>query len=315
MSKKYIFGPVPSRRLGVSLGVDIVPYKTCSLNCVYCESGATTNLTPERKEYIPTNDILKQLDEALEEKPELDYVTFSGGGEPTLHSGIGKIIEHIKINHPGYKICLLTNGTLLGNETLIKELDGLDLVIPSLDFTNEEEFVKINRPAKGVSPQGVLDGIVKFRQNSNCELWLEIFVVPGVNDSNESIAAFAKAVKQIMPDKVQLNTLDRPGCVDWIKPASEKTMMSFVRALEPIAPIEAVGKFSYKTPNSGKTDGNNNLDSKMLELISRRPCTLEDIAFAAKTDKDAISRRLLVLKKKGAVQTETKERGVFYRLK
>jgi wyosine [tRNA(Phe)-imidazoG37] synthetase (radical SAM superfamily) len=315
MNKNYIFGPVPSRRLGVSLGVDIVPYKTCSLNCVYCESGDTTLLTSERKEYIPTVEILKQLDEALQKKPKLDYLTFSGGGEPTLHSGIGEIIEHIKKNHPSYKICLLTNGTLLGDEKLIKELKNLDLAIPSLDFTNINELIKINRPVEGLSPQGILDGIIKFRKNSNCELWLEIFVAPGANDSEESINAFAEAVRQIGPDKVQLNTLDRPGCVDWIKAAPEETMMSFVEKLEPIAPIEAVGKFTYKSPAIEKKAQIKELEIQIIDIISRRPCTLEDIVFTTGIDKETVSQTLKTMEKKDKAQTETRDRGVFYKLK
>ena len=142
----YLFGPVPSRRLGISLGVDLVPHKTCSLNCIYCECGRTTNLTIERKAYVPTETVLAELKTFLEPKPKLDYITFSGAGEPTLHSGIGEIVKFLKTNFPNYKIALLTNGTLFYQPELIKEVKSIDLILPSLDAASDLVFRKLNRP-------------------------------------------------------------------------------------------------------------------------------------------------------------------------
>ena len=133
MIRKYVFGPVNSRRLGRSLGVDLVPLKTCPLDCVYCEAKATTDLTMERKEYVPVDTVLAELDETLKSFPELDYVTFSGSGEPTLNSRIGDVVKFVKSRYPQYKICLLTNGLLLGDRQLQQDIAEVDLLIPSLD--------------------------------------------------------------------------------------------------------------------------------------------------------------------------------------
>jgi len=151
MKFKHLFGPVPSRRLGISLGIDLVPYKTCTANCVYCECGKTTNLTIERKEYIPTDEILNELDVYLKQAPDLDYITFSGSGEPTLHSKIGEIINFLKKNYPQYKVAVLTNGTLLFHKELRDELKNADIIKPSLDAGSDEIFKKIKRPHENLN--------------------------------------------------------------------------------------------------------------------------------------------------------------------
>ena len=185
---KYLFGPVFSRRLGVSLGVDLVPSKTCSMNCVYCEAGATTSLSSLRREFYDTNEIIVELDGFLSGKPEVDYITFSGAGEPTLHSGVGRIVKFLKSRYPQYRICLITNGVLLGTEQMIEELDGIDLVIPSLDAADDVTFQKVNRPVAGIGAEDIVKALETFRRRSKTQFWLEIFVVPGINDSPESVS-------------------------------------------------------------------------------------------------------------------------------
>ncbi len=152
-----IFGPIPSRRLGISLGMDLVPFKTCSMDCIYCECGKTTDLTTVRKEYFPTARALEQIDAALDRHPNIDYITFSGTGEPTLHSGIGTIIAHIKKNYPQVKVCLLTNASSLTDPEVRRECAPVDLIVPSLDGSDEEEFRKVNRPAEGLSIREIAD--------------------------------------------------------------------------------------------------------------------------------------------------------------
>ena len=208
---KCVFGPVPSRRLGLSLGIDLLPFKTCSMDCVYCECGATTNLTCDRREYFPTADVIAELDATLERHPKIDYVTFSGVGEPTLHTGIGRIIRAVKAKRPEVRICLITNATLLGDPALQKELEGIDLIMPSLDASCEEEFVRVNRPAPGVTFDGLIDALKSFRAVNKVEMWLEVFIVPGINDSPASLERFVQCLREIAPDQVQINSLDRPG--------------------------------------------------------------------------------------------------------
>lgn len=314
-SEKYLFGPVASRRLGISLGVDLVPFKTCSINCVYCESGATTNLTSKRREYIPSDEVIKQLDKLLSTNPEIDYLTFSGAGEPTLNSGIGRVINFVKTKYPKYKICLLTNGTLFSDPELLAEIANIDLCIPSLDASSEEEFNIINRPSHELDFTTYVKALVEYCQKSKAEIWLELFIVPGKNDSDESIKRFTEIIKQAKPDKVQLNTLDRPGTVDWISPSSEENTMRFVRALEPIIPVEAVGPFKYKSPALQKQLKSDEIDKLIIDLISRRPSTLTDMSETFGVPEKQIKERMNILSGNNTIQSEINSRGKFFSIK
>ena len=216
MIRHYVFGPVASRRLGVSLGVDLVPAKTCSLDCIYCEARQTTCLTLERKEYVPVDAVIRELDEVLSGKPELNFITFSGSGEPTLNSGIGRVVDFLKTRYPQYPVCLLTNGFALGDPEVRREIARIDRVVPSLDASNTEEFIRINRPAPGLEFGRFVKELTAYTQTASSEIYLELFIVPGVNDSDESIRRFVEIVRGMKLVMVQLNTLDRPGVVDWV---------------------------------------------------------------------------------------------------
>lgn len=311
-SEKYLFGPVASRRLGISLGVDLVPFKTCSINCVYCESGATTNLTLKRREYIPCDEVIKQLDELLASSPQIDYLTFSGAGEPTLNSGIGRVISFVKTKYPQYKICLLTNATLFSDPVLLAEISDIDLCIPSLDASCEEEFNIINRPSPELNYTTYLNALIDYCQKSKAEIWLELFIVPGKNDSDESIDRFTKIIERAKPHKVQLNTLDRPGTVDWIAPSSGENTMRFVRALEPIIPVEAVGPFKYKSPSLQKQLEPTEIDKLIIDLITRRPSTLSDMSETFAVPESDIEKCLIILIKNAIIKSETSHRGEFF---
>ncbi len=222
--KKYLFGPVRSRRLGASLGIDLLPYKTCTLDCVYCECGGTTDLTLCRKEYVPVQDVLMELDEALQEEPVLDYVTFAGSGEPLLHSRIGEVINWLKDHYPRYAVAVLTNSTLLQQQEVRAQLSRADLVIPSLDAVTGTLFEKINRPHRKLNCHGIISGLVQFRREYRGELCLEIFIVPGVNDQAADLEQMGGVIGCIKPDRLQLNTLDRAGAEDWVQPATEEEL-------------------------------------------------------------------------------------------
>lgn len=308
--KKYLFGPVPSRRLGLSLGVDLVRAKTCSQDCVYCEAGDTTDLTLERREYVPVDDVLRQLDTYLSTKPELDYVTFSGAGEPTLNNRIGEVVDFMRSRYPQYRLCLLTNGSLLDVEEVAAAAQNTDLVIPSLDASNEAEFIKINRPVPGYTLARLTNALISFRHRYRGAYWLELFVVPGVNDSVESIDRFAQLVKQISPDKVQLNTLDRPGCVDWIAPASENTIMQFMEAIGKVASVEAVGKYRHHRYRNATFD--TDTLHRVLELVERRPCTAADISAALGIAIEQSTVDLETMAAAGKLTRIARPRGMFY---
>ena len=245
MIRKYVFGPINSRRLGRSLGVDLIPLKTCPLDCVYCEAKATTDLTVERREYVPVDVVLAELEEILKTSPELDYVTFSGSGEPTLNSRIGDVVKFVKGRYPQYKLCLLTNGLLLGDTQLQQEIAGVDLLIPSLDGSNAAEYEAINRPVKSMPFDKMLAGLADYLPRAPMPVYLELFVLPGVNDSDASIGRFAEIIRQLQVDKVQLNYLDRPGAVADLPVADEATLIRFLKALRPVVKVETVGKFNY----------------------------------------------------------------------
>ena len=308
MKYKHLFGPVPSRRLGISLGVDLVPHKVCSLNCVYCEVGKTTNLTIERKEYIPLNDILTELRSYLENKPELDYITFSGAGEPLLHNGIGNIITFIKENYPQYKLALLTNSTLLYDKNVRQEILGIDLLLPSLDAVSEKVFKKLNRPNPKLDNDKIIEGLIKFSKDFSGKIWLEIFIVPGLNDTSEELELLKNVIKDIAPDQVQLNTLDRPGTEGWIEPVTKNRMEEIAELLKPL-PVEIIAKFQSRNKiRSYQKD----VEQQIIETIKRRPCTDKDLSEMLGIHINEINKYLSELLHEGSVTTQQQERGTFF---
>ena len=309
MEYRYIFGPVPSRRLGISLGVDLIPPKTCSYNCIYCESGKTTNLTVERREYVPLDDVLKELDSVLKTHPRLDFVTYSGSGEPTLHSRISEVTRFIKEKYPEYKTALLTNGSLFYDEKVRRDCLDIDVVIPSLDCAGETEFKKVDRPHHSLSAAVVNEGIARFRTEYTGQIWLEIFIVPGINDTDEEIGRINAEIAKIRPDKIQLNTLDRPGVVDWIRPADDMRMQEIAGKLRHDN-IEIAGKPATRSSNKAYSG---DISDVILRTVRRRPCTLDDIVKITGLHTNEVNKYLGVLVAEGKITEARGERGVFYR--
>jgi len=311
MSKqfKYLFGPVPSRRLGISLGMDLVPHKTCSLNCIYCECGKTTHLTIERKEYVPTKEVTSEISEYLNLNPHLDYITFSGSGEPTLHSGIGEIVRFIKNGYPQYQIALLTNSTLLTKPEVRDEIKLVDLILPSLDAATKDVFKKLNRPHSYLSIEDITRGLIDFRKIYTGKIWLEILIIPGINDSDGEIEHLRQAVLQIQPDKVQLNTLDRPGTEAGLQSASRENLEKIAHKLN--GTVEIIAKFSkHDILHTYDTD----VENAILQTIKRRPCTIEDLKSSLGLETEILKKYLKSLINRKHILTESMERGIFYRL-
>lgn len=311
---KCVFGPIPSRRLGLSLGIDLLPYKTCSMDCVYCECGATTNLTCERREYFPTSQVIQELEEVLAKHQKIDYVTFSGVGEPTLHSGIGTIIRHIREAHPELKICLLTNASLLNDEQLVKEIAPVDLIVPSMDGSNDEELYRINRQAAGITLERVVEGIINFKRHSRAAVWLEIFILPGVNDSMESAERFRALAARIMPDKVQLNTLDRPGLYDWVQPEDDAVLDQIAGVIGRSVPVEKIARHARRVENENHEELDvGQYNELILKTLRSRPCTAEDISVTVGIEADRIAPHLRRMERAGLIVSESGTRGTFYR--
>jgi len=308
---KYIFGPVPSRRLGMSLGIDLVPHKVCSLDCVYCECGSTTKLTRQRKEYIPYEKITSELIHYFANNPDPDYITFSGSGEPTLNSRIGDVLAFVKIYKPKVPIAVITNGSLLSSKQVRNELLDADIVLPSLDAATELSFQKINRPYHKLSVDKYIKGLYDFRKEFKGEIWLEVFIIAGYNDHKENLIALKEAFLKIQADSIQLNTLDRPGVIDDIRSATQSELQKIADKWN-LNNVEIIAEASNrKNILSYRKD----TETAIMETICRRPCTLKDLAQIIGTNIKEVNKYLDVLESEGKIDTKRQKRGLFYQLK
>jgi len=308
---KHLFGPVPSRRLGMSLGVDLVPHKVCSLNCVYCECGATTNLTTERKEYVSYNEIIKELDDFFKNNDNPDYITFSGAGEPTLNIHIGKVIDYIKDSFNNVPVAVLTNGSLLSKADVRQELLKADLILPSLDAATNKAFKKIDRPNNTLEVEDYIQGLIDFSKYFKGIIWLEVMILPGFNDDLENLNLLKEAIVKINPTKVQLNTLDRPGVIDNIRAASRIELQNIID-LWKLDNVEIIASSAIRKDNKSFRKDTENA---IMETISRRPCTLDDLQKILGLHVNEINKYLDVLDTDNKIETYRQERGIFYQLK
>ncbi|WP_129410071.1 radical SAM protein [Marinitoga lauensis] len=230
-----VFGPVPSRRLGNSLGINLTPLKTCNYSCVYCQLGKTTNFTNERKEYIPTEEIIEELNETITKTQiPIDYITFVGDGEPTLHSGIGEIIKWIREKYGDkYKIAVVTNGSLFYLEEVRKDLKNVDVILPSIDAPDEKKYKLINRPIMKIEYKKVLEGLKMFVKEFKGKVWIEIMLIKGLNDSREDIDKIAEIIKSIdpIPEKVFINVPVRPPVEKWVRIPEQKSILYALKTI------------------------------------------------------------------------------------
>jgi wyosine [tRNA(Phe)-imidazoG37] synthetase (radical SAM superfamily) len=308
---KYLFGPVPSRRLGISLGVDLIPHKVCSFNCVYCECGRTLTLTTERKEYVPADEVMRELKDYLGNNPAPDYITFSGAGEPTLNSRFGEVLSFIKNNWPKLPVAVLTNGSLLHDATVRSEMMAADVVLPSLDAAIERTFRRIDRPSRQIKLEEYIQGLIDFRNEFKGLVWLEVFIIPGVNDDDENLLALKEALVKIRPDSIQLNTLDRPGTDESIRPASRAELQRIIDFWQ----LDNAEIIASAPKRKDITSYRKDVESAILETIARRPCTLEDLSQILGIHINEINKYLGVLDDEGKVEATFQERGIFYQIK
>lgn len=308
---KYLFGPVPSRRLGISLGVDLVPHKVCTLNCVYCEVGRTTLLTLERKEYVPINAVIAELNEYLANGPDLDFITFSGQGEPTLNSGLGKVINHIKANHPRYKVAILTNGTLFWDGSVRREVMRADVILPDLDAVSQNVFQKLNRPHLDLDSARIIAGLKELRKEFPGKIYMEVFMVEGLNDTESELALLRESLLMLKPDIVQLNTLDRPGSESWVRPMPRARLQKIAQYFAPLKVDIVANPQSRKKIQSFNTD----IQTQILETIKRRPATDADLCQILGLHKNELNKYLSTLLESGEIESLELERGTFFRIK
>lgn len=315
----HLFGPVPSRRLGMSLGIDLVPKKVCSLNCVYCEVGKTDKLTIKQDEYISEKEVKTELLDYFKNNPDPDTFTFSGSGEPTLNSKIGNIVAFLKEHKPHVNVAILTNGTLLHLATLREAIVDADIVLPSLDAVSAAAFQKINRPCPAIDIHDYIEGIIAFRElqlerekqdGHKRRMDLEIFILPAYNDSKAELDLFKTTIQKIKPTSVQLNTLDRPGAVKHLVSASRIKLEEIVKywGLDNVIIISAA-------PNRKKIQSyKGDIEKAIQEMISRRPCTLDDLSRSLGHHISEINKYLDVLESEGIITRKEEDRGTFYQL-
>ncbi len=306
MSKKskYVFGPVPSRRLGRSLGVDLVPFKTCSYDCIYCQLGRTTCKTVERNEWVPMDAVLEELKQKLPGHP--DYITLSGSGEPTLHSRLGEIIERIR-GLTKIPVAVLTNGSLFWQKGVRQAVALADVVLPSLDAGDAFKFAFVNRPHADLTFEKMVEGLIELRGEFSGQYWLEVFLLGGYTAIEADVKKIADWVRRIRPDRVQLNTVARPPAEDFALCVPADALAHFARQFSPAAEVIAQHP-SRRSRTTAKLDRD-----ALLELLRRRPCTVEQLAGGLGVNRLEVLKWLEILVEREEVQTSRHDRQIYYR--
>jgi wyosine [tRNA(Phe)-imidazoG37] synthetase (radical SAM superfamily) len=317
---KYLYGPVPSRRLGLSCGIDIVPLKVCTLNCIYCQLGKTAKTTIERKEYIPIEPVLSELKEALAEGLQVDYFTLAGSGEPTLNSKLGELIDGIKklTNIP---VAILTNGTLLYREDVRADCARADVVMPSLDAGDEQTFQKINRPKGIISIEKLISGLCTFRKDFSGQIWLEVFLIEGINTGSEHIIKLQETIEIIKPDKIHLNTVVRPTAIPNLERLNAEKLQEIASQLGPrcevVADLSSPHSHQYKQSISKDTYETESVTTddaeSLLSMLKRRPCSLNDICAGLNISQDEAQKHISDLQHKGLICSEKIGEIVFFK--
>jgi len=306
---KYVYGPVASRRLGRSLGVDLVPFKTCTYDCVYCQLGRTTHRTIQRGEYVPMDAVLAGLKAKLALGPKPDYISLAGSGEPTLHARIGDLIAGIKLM-TRIPIAVLTNGSLLWVPEVQDALMEADLVLPSLDAGDESMFQRVNRPHPEILFEVMVDGLAAFTARFRKLVWLEVLLVEGLTGSEKEVEKIAALARRIQPGRVQLNTVSRPPAEASVKPVSAQQLSAWCKFFP-----KAVEVISDAIPQNPLPAGLAEVtDEEILDLLARRPCTPQGVAAGLNLHLQEAAKRLHALAKAGKIAVLRKNDDLFYQV-
>jgi wyosine [tRNA(Phe)-imidazoG37] synthetase (radical SAM superfamily) len=304
---KYLFGPVPSRRLGASLGVDIVPLKTCNQNCVYCQLGLHGEASMERRAYVPIAEVLNELRAWLADGGSADFITISGSGEPTLHSGLDELVRGIR-SFTDIKVAIITNGTLLHDPAVRRACALADVVMPSLDAGDAETFRLVNRPHPSLDFDSFVRGLIDFRDEYRGQYWLEVFLVEDLNTGPEQLGKIRAIIERIRPDKIQVNTAVRPTAEPRVRRVEPSRLAELARQLGPhaevIADFDRAGHRSCSSPDA----------QAVIEILRRRPCTLADLSATTGYSPDLLKPILDDLLKQNAVRLETRGDASYYKM-
>lgn len=291
---KYIFGPVPSRRLGRSLGVDLLPMKTCSFDCVFCQLGRTTNSTLQRREYVPTESVIRELSHWLDSGESADFVTLSGSGEPTLHSRFADIFRLVH-SKSDISTALLTNGSFLSRESVRRDVQLADMIKVSLSAWDQKSFEKINRPHSGLAFSELVWGLQKLSQEYHGDLMIEVFLIQDFNDSPEYVSRIAEYINDLYAQRVQLNTLIRPPAEKGLKAVPENKLRELSEKFK--LPVEIVTEYK---PNPEKEISSS--VNSILSLLQRRPCTAQELVDVSGKPLSEVENSIKELLQRNAIQ-------------
>jgi wyosine [tRNA(Phe)-imidazoG37] synthetase (radical SAM superfamily) len=315
--RTYLYGPVPSRRLGLSYGVDIVPFKVCTLDCIYCQLGRTVEKTVVRRDFVPVEAVLAELREALAEGTRADFVTIGGSGEPTLYCRLGELIDGIK-GMTDIPVALLTNGTMFDRQDVRDDCARLDVVLPSLDAGDEQTFARIDRPEPAISLENMIAGLCTLRDEFAGQIWIEVFLVPSINTGAPQIAHLKEAIDRIRPEKVQLNTAVRPTADPNVAMLSAEKLREIALSLGPRC--EVIADFSAASSGQGSQVhepvvyfGAAQKRQTVLSMLKRRPCSIEDISTALSLSRGQAERYVAQLLEAGLVEAERKGGRAFFK--
>ncbi|MGC8641911.1 MAG: radical SAM protein [Isosphaeraceae bacterium] len=295
---RYVFGPVPSRRLGQSLGIDPVPLKTCNWNCVYCQLGRTSHPINERRDYIPPDEIVAEVKEALDRHgpAAIDWVTFVGSGETTLHASLGSMIRRVK-SLTSLPVAVITNGSLLKLPEVRRELLMADAVLPTLDAGSDLLYRKINRPLAELSFTSLVDGLIAFRQEYSGQLWVEVMLIKGLNDTEASLEGIAGILRRVGPDQIHINLPVRPPSEPWVLPASVGCVEQARAILGPIAQVVPPGAGDLNLADSA------DVRETIVAVVGRHPLAENDLVQALnRWDPTRVRETLEYLRACGRVQ-------------
>ncbi|HUT99543.1 MAG TPA: radical SAM protein [bacterium] len=301
----YVFGPVPSRRLGVSLGLDVTPRKTCSLNCVYCQLGPTDRPTVERRSFFEPEAFFAELEERAPTLPHIDYATFSGSGEPTLNADLGYLIEGAGtiLKAP---VAVITNGTLCSDPAVRADLARADLLLPSLDAASQAVFERVNRPAPGLDVEEIIAGLAALREEYGGGIHLEILLVAGLNDTEEELGRLRAAVSRIGPDVVHLNTVVRPPAVKSARAVPADRLLEIAAGFDP--PAGVIADYAGPVTRARALD----LEAEISTYLLRRPARAADLAAVFGCDERAVKGALKELASRSLVRLQRRGGETYY---
>jgi wyosine [tRNA(Phe)-imidazoG37] synthetase (radical SAM superfamily) len=294
--------------LGRSVGIDLVPHKICTYDCIYCQIGKTTQKTLVRKEYVPVMEVIEEVDFFLkEETSSIDYLSLSGSGEPTLHSKIRLVIEGIK-GITSIPIAVITNGSLLYLEEVRQDLLYADVVLPSLDAVSSEAFLKMNRPDEGLSAERLVEGLVQFRKIYKGQIWLEILFCRGINDSQDELIRMKETIDRIQPDQIHINTVVRPPSEKWATPLNQKEMEEIQAFFGEKASI--ISEFDRHLPLLLERD----IKEEVLEILKRRPLSLSDLSKGMGIPQNELDKYIEPLTQEKKIQKRIFGESVYYEI-